>query len=340
MLSTPHFLLTTPYTMHNLITIGDAVIDTNLFIDDATLECDVNKQNCQLCLNYADKIPLTDSFQALGGNAANVAIAATKLGLTSAILASVGNDANGKMIQDELEKKFVNTNLLSLDKKIKTRYSVILNFKKERTILSYHQKRAYDFPKNLPESDWIYYTSLSEGYETLQENLLKFLNKHKSTRLAYSPGSIQLKNLDLAKEVLSRADLLIINLEEAEKLLGTTLNKEKSVRALIHGLLKAGTKEAVITNGAEGAWAGNAENVWHTKSFPVEVVSKTGAGDAFSAGYLSARFYGHGITTALSWGIANSCAAISSPGQEKNILNKKEITKMISKFSSIKPTSV
>ncbi len=321
--------------MHNLITIGDAVIDTNVFIDDATLECDDNKQNCQLCLNYAEKIPLTDSFQALGGNAVNVAMGAAKLGLTSAILTSVGDDANGQIIQDSLEKYGVNTDLLSLDKKIKTRYSVVLNFKKERTILSYHQKRTYDFPTNLPESDWIYYTSLSEGYETLQENLLNVLAKHKTARLAYNPGSVQLKNPDLVKEVLLHTDILIVNLEEAEKILGTDLNKAKSVRALINGLLSLGAKEAVITNAGEGAWAGNREDVWHMASFPVEVISKTGAGDAFSAGYLAARFYNHDIGTALSWGIANSCAAISSPGPEKNLLNKKEITKMISKFSSI-----
>ncbi len=326
--------------MYNLITIGDAVMDTNVFIDDATLECDVNRQNCQICLNYASKIPLTDSFQALGGNAANVAIATAKLGLTSAILTSVGKDANGQMIQEELEKQGVNTDLLSLDKKIKTRYSVVLNFKKERTILSYHQKREYDFPENLPETDWIYYTSLSEGYETLQDNLLNFLNKHKSARLAYNPGSIQIKNLDLVKEVLHHTDILIVNLEEAEKILDTTLNKEKSVRALIHELLTLGTKEAVITNGGEGAWAGNTEGVWRCASFPVEVVSKTGAGDAFSSGYLAARFYDHDTSTALSWGIANSCAVISSFGPEKNLLNKKEVIKMISKFSSIKPRAV
>lgn len=326
--------------MHNLITIGDAVIDTNVFIDDATLDCDYNHENCLLCLNYASKIPITNSFQALGGNAANVAVSTAMLGLTSAILTAVGDDANGQIIQDALEKHGVNTDLLFLDKQIKTRYSVVLNFKKERTILSYHQQRTYNFPANFPETYWIYYSSLSESYEALQEDLLNFLSKHKNTRLAYNPGSIQLKNLDLAKEVLLHTDILIVNLEEAEKLLETTLNKTKSVRALINGLLSLGAKEAVITNAGEGAWAGNRENVWHLASFPVEVISKTGAGDAFSAGYLAARFYNHDISTALSWGIANSCAAISSFGPEKNILNKKEITKMISKFSSVKPTLV
>ncbi len=324
--------------MYNLITIGDAVIDTNVFIDDATLECDVNKENCQLCLNFADKIPLTDSFQMLGGNAANVAVAASKLGLKTTILTSVGKDANGEMIKEELKKKKVDAGLLSMDKKIKTRYSVVLNFKKERTILSYHQKRNYNFPKKLPTTDWIYYTSLSEGYEPLQENLLKFLNKNQNVRLAFNPGSLQLKNLNSVKELLPRTDILIVNLEEAKKILNINLNT--NINALISGLLNFGTKEVVITDSDKGAWAGNTTGVWHTNSFPVDVVSKTGAGDAFSAGYLSARFYGHDINTALSWGIANSCSAISSPGPEKHLLNKKEITKMISKFSSVKPKLV
>lgn len=326
--------------MYNLITIGDAVLDTNVLIDNATLECDINHQNCRLCLNYAAKIPITGSFQALGGNAANMAVAAGKLDLKTGILTSVGNDANGQMIKEELEKCGVNTDLLSLDNEIKTRYSVVLHFKKERTVLSYHQKRKYDFPKDLPETDWIYYTSLSEGYETLQDNLLIFLNKHKSVRLAYNPGSIQLKNLNLIKEILPRADILIVNLEEAEKILGTTLNKEKSIRAMIRELLALGAAETVITNGGEGAWAGNKEEVWKCESFPVKVVSKTGAGDAFSSGYLAARLYGHGLGAALNWGIANSCAVISSSGPKKNLLNKKEIIKMISKFSSIKPKLV
>lgn len=326
--------------MFNVITIGDAVMDTYVFIDDASLECDYNHQNCQLCLTYAGKIPITNSWQSLGGNAANVAADAKKLGLKSAILTSVGDDANGKIIKAELKKQKVDTKFLTVEKEIKTRYSVILNFKGERTILSYHQKRGYHFPKKLPKTDWVYYTSLSDGYEDLQSQMLSWLNHQKNIRLAYNPGSIQLKNLDEAKKVATRADILIVNREEAEKLLNTGLNKE-SGRALLEKLLKLGTKEAVITNGADGAWAGNDREAWQISSFPVAVVSKTGAGDAFSAGYLAARFYHQNINTALKWGIAGSCAVISSPaGPKKNLPDIEEIKKIITQFSSIEPKPV
>lgn len=325
--------------MYNLITIGDAVLDTHIIIKDALLENDPNNES-RLCLAYGGKIPIEDSFQALGGNAANVAVGATKLGLKTSIVSAIGKDGNGKIILDELKKSDVTTDLIFSDEKAKTRYSMVLNFKGERTILSYHQKRKYVWPQ-MPETDWIYYTSLSEGFESLQDKLINFLKKHESVRLAYNPGSFQLKySLDSVKEVLPHAEILILNLEEAERILNTTLEKEKSVSALIHKLLLTGAKEVVITDGKSGAWTGNTEEIWHLDSFPVEVVAKTGAGDAFSSGYLAARINGHDISTSLSWGIANSCSVITSHGPQKTLLDKNGIKRMLAKYSKIKPEEV
>lgn len=327
--------------MYNVITIGDVVVDTHVLIDDASIECNIDGKNCRLCLDYASKIPIADSFQALGGNAANVAVGAAKLGLKTAVISAVGKDSNGKIILEELKKGGVITDLIWTDEKTKTRYSIVLNFKGERTILSYHQKRQYVWPEAVPETDWVYYTSLSDGFESLQEKLIDFLNKHESVRLAYNPGSFQLKySLDSVKEILSQTQILILNLEEAERILNTTIEKEKNVSALIHKLLLTGAKEVVITDGKNGARAGNAEDVWYLKSFPVEVISKTGAGDAFSAGYLAARINDHDISTSLSWGIANSCSVITSHGSQKTLLDKNGIKKMLAKYANIKPKEV
>ncbi|MBP6859737.1 MAG: carbohydrate kinase family protein [Candidatus Magasanikbacteria bacterium] len=326
--------------MFNLITIGDALVDTHVFIDNATLECDINQQNCQLCLNYASKIPITHSFQSLGGNAANVALGTSRLNLKTAILSSIGNDASGSMIREELIKQKIDTSLLSVDKKIPTRYSVVLNFKQERTILSYHQKRSYPFPKKFPATDWIYYSSLSEGYEDFQEKLLVFLNKHPHISLSYNPGSIQLQNLDLVKKVIARTNILILNLEEAKTILSLDIKKEESIKYLIQGLLSLGAQEVAITDSKQGAWAGNTTHIWHCAGIPVEVVSKTGAGDAFSSGYLAARFYKKNIDTALNWGILSSTHIISSASSKKIPLNKKEMARAITKFPSPKPLLV
>ena len=327
--------------MYKIIAIGDVILDTHVKIDDASVECGLDGRACKLCLDYATKVPVKDSFQTIGGNAVNLSLATTKLGLKTTILSAVGTDSNGEIILKELQKNKIETQYIFLDKKSKTRYSIVLNFKGERTILSYHQKRNYTWPKDLPETDWIYYTSLSEGFENLQNKLLSFVSKHPSIRLAFNPGSFQLKNnLDAVREAVEHCDLLIVNLEEAEIITGTTYKKTKSVAGLIHKLLTIGAKEVVITDAARGAWAGNQEEVWHMEAYDVPIVSKTGAGDAFSGGYLSAKLYSHGLSTCLTWGIANSCAVLGHFGVEQGLLNQNGLKKMISQFSKVKPTEV
>ena len=324
--------------MYNLITIGDAVVDNHIILDEAEVECSVDKKTCRLCLDYAAKVPVSESFQNIGGNAVNAAIGASKLGLSTAILTDLGKDANGKTVISELKKYGVETKWSKLNPKNETRFAIVLNYKGERTILSSHKKKIYSWPENFPATDWIYYTSLSDGFETLQKKLFNYLQKHPTVRLIYNPGSFQLKtSLNSVLETIKKSDILIINLQEAEIILNTTLQKEKSISTIIHKLLALGTKEVVITDAEKGAYSGNAEGVWYMPAFPVKVIAKTGAGDAFSAGYISARQYDHDIADALTWGIANSCSVISSFGSHTKLLEKDNIKNYIKKYSEVSP---
>ncbi len=324
--------------MYDIITIGDAVIDTHVNINSASMECDMDTQKCRLCLDYASKIPITGSFQSLGGNAANLACGTARLGLKTAILTSLGKDSNGRLVVQELKKNNVDTSLVERDPKAKTRYSIVLNFRGERTILSFHEKRSYRWPKKFPPTDWIYFTSLSDGFEPLQDELIEYLEQFKSAKLAYNPGSFQLKNgMNRIKEIIPKAELLFVNLEEAEKIAGATLKKLKTIEALIHKLLNMGVREVVITDAERGAYAGDEDEIWHVGIYPVPVVSKTGAGDSFSAGYLAARFFDHDIRHALIWGTANSTSVVSNFGPQNGLLNKKQIEKLIAKFPKVKP---
>jgi sugar/nucleoside kinase (ribokinase family) len=160
-------------------------------------------------------------------------------------------------------------------------------------------------------------------------------------RVVFNPGSYQIKNtLDKVLEILPHTDILVVNLEEAERILGTTLTQEKTITSIIHKLLDLGAKEVAITDAARGAYAGNQESIWHMPSLPVEVLAKTGAGDAFSAGYVSARIYNHDIGHALAWGVANSCGVIGQLGAQKGLLNKNGIVKMLEKFPGVKVSEV
>ncbi len=328
--------------MHHFITIGDPVLDTLVQLSDDTAKLRVNPAHeLELCLQYGSKVPILDSFQALGGNAANVAAGVARLGHTSAIVTTLGKDDLAMMVVDLLKKSSIDTQYITHDAKTKTRYSIVLNYQTDRTILSYSDARNYVWPKDIKAVDWIYYTGLSEGYESLQQEVLDFLKKHSSVKMAFNPGSKMLQNgIAPLKDLLTRTDVLIVNLEEAEMLAKTKLAETKTTSSLLHKLLELGPDEVIITDGENGAWAGNHETIWHLQSFPVTVISKVGAGDAFSAAYLAARQAEHDIPRALQWGVANSSSVIQELGSQAGQLDQSGMQKMLAKYKTITPTQI
>ncbi|MBU2542727.1 carbohydrate kinase family protein [Patescibacteria group bacterium] len=322
--------------MLDLITIGDSTIDNIVTIDDAKIKCDLKKDERLLCFNYAEKIPIKHMVQSVGGNATNIAVGCKKLGLNVAIVTELGDDVGGFSIKHEMEIAKINTGLLKILKNKETRYSVILNYQGERTILSYYAERSYTLPK-LPKTKWIYYTSLGKSFENLQDKLLKYLFANPETKLAFNPGSYQMKSgLDKIKKILPHVNLLFVNRQEAEKLVG----KKRNTKALINALLKKGVGQVVMTDGVLGSFATTGKEIYFMKSYPQKPKAKTGAGDAYSSGFLSAILYGKSVPEAMQWGTANATNVIMQIGAQKGLANKKQISLTIKKYTKIKTMKI
>ena len=45
--------------MYDIISLGDSTLDTFVQLNEAMVNCSINKASCQFCFNYADKIPVT-----------------------------------------------------------------------------------------------------------------------------------------------------------------------------------------------------------------------------------------------------------------------------------------
>jgi sugar/nucleoside kinase (ribokinase family) len=319
--------------MFDLITIGDSTLDTIIVLDEASLSCGISEEHCQLCLNYAEKIPITHSEQSPGGNAPNVAAGVSQLGLKTIIVTELGNDPSGKTLKNELTKRGVNTSLVKFIKKNNTSYGIVLTFKGERTILTCRAKRNYILPP-LPATRWIYYTSLGKSFEKLQKKLLAHLDKNPEIKLAINPGSHQMRyGLETVRLMLPRTDILFCNKEEAAIIIG----KKLTIKETISALHQKGVKTVSITDGRHGSYTSDGQTVYHLSTYPVPVISKTGAGDSYTSGFLSAIIMGKTIPEAMQWGTANACAVIQKFGAQSNLLKPDGIKKMIKKFSTIVP---
>ena len=149
--------------MFDIISIGDTTIDTIIKFHDATIQCSLKKDVCQLCLNYGDKVPVDQITRLVAGNAANNAVGTSRLGLKAAYCGIVGDDENGEWILQKLHQEKVSTIYSTQQKRTESNLSTVLSFKGERTILVYHAPRKYTLPK-MDGTKWVYYTSVGKNH--------------------------------------------------------------------------------------------------------------------------------------------------------------------------------
>ena len=115
-------------------------------------------------MSFADKIPY-ESLVVIPavGNASNVAVGAARLGLSTAMLTSIGNDRYGEDILNVYRKEGVASELVKINRGLPTNYHFVLTFKAERTILIKHQQYEYTDPKAIDKrTDWMYFSSIGE----------------------------------------------------------------------------------------------------------------------------------------------------------------------------------
>ncbi|MFA5751073.1 MAG: carbohydrate kinase family protein [Candidatus Paceibacterota bacterium] len=314
---------------YDILAIGDITTDIFIRLEDAKLHCKIDDTNCELCVRFGDKIPYKETREIYAvGNAPNASVCFAKLGLKSAILTNIGNDDRGKKCLTTLKKKKVSTKLVKKERNKETNCHFVLSYDKDRTILVKHSLFNYHLPR-LPRVSWIYLSSLAENSIPYHKMIIKYLEKHPEIKLAFSPGTFQIKiGAEKLKEIYKRTYAFFSNIEEAEKILGL---ETKDPLTLGKGIHKLGPKIVVISNGEEGAYLYYNDSLWHIPVYPNNnpVLDRTGAGDSFASTIVSALAIGLPPTEAFMWGPINPMSVVQKVGAQEGLLNRKELLKYL-----------
>lgn len=317
--------------MFDLITIGDTTIDVFHMLKDHEIHvsCSLNTTDCQLCMSYADKIPVAEIHRLVAGNATNNAVGAARLGLKTAIYTIVGADRAGEDIREQLEREGVDRDYLIVDQEGMTNYSTVLSFQGERTILVYHAPRAYRLPR-LAKTDWVYLTSMADGSETIFSDLRTYLDRERA-KLVYQPGTFQIR-LGAAKSrvLLEVAELILLNKEEAIDY--TQSDATISIRSLLAKLHALGPRRVVITDGRQGSFASDTDGVWQLGTdSTIPRTEVTGAGDAYAIGVTTALMTGQPLLEAMRWGTINAQSVIQQIGPQAGLLTRESMEHQLAK---------
>lgn len=253
---------------------------------------------------YVDRFPdpdgeakILDHHQSGGGSASNTACVLAGLGLDSVLLGSIGNDKYGAFVQHDLQSVGVDcTYLQTVTTHITTVKHILVDESGQVAVLAndganeeFNHHTLSD--TTLRAGDHLHLTS--QDPKTARRLAERATDEGLS--LSFDPG----RRLDAREyeQVYRMADLLFLNENEA------TAIDERDYLDGFEGVL-------LITHGSGGATAHtNGRTVTHD-GFAVDPIDTTGAGDAFAAGFISARLDDASLDTAL--GVANACGALAT----------------------------
>jgi 2-dehydro-3-deoxygluconokinase len=115
---------------------------------------------------------------------------------------------------------------------------------------------------------------------------------------------------------------LVASGDAADSCAGTAGDAESAMAA---ELLDRGVHEVVVKRGAAGAGVHTAAGRWETPAVPVTSIDTVGAGDAFTAGYLSALLDGEDVAGRLQRGALAGAFAVSTAGDWEGLPRRDEL---------------
>ena len=225
-------------------------------------------------------------FEACGGKGVNQAIAAARAGAKTAFIGALGRDHAGETLLAALVNDGVDVSAVQRVSVHTGRALIGVSDIGENSIVvvpgANHKITVTDIEKNktLISAAKVLLCQLEVPLAVVQR---AFELAGSSTTRILNPAPAQV----LARELLSRVDVIIPNEYEVE-LLGGALH-----------LLTLGVKTVIVTQGDKGAMVVDATGTRQVDPFRVTPIDSTGAGDAF-CGMLAARLaIGETVTVAL-----------------------------------------
>jgi len=311
---------------YDFVAIGDILVDAfiELSKDDADVSIDLDTGRQTLHMPFGTKLPYTnvETIYAVG-NSPNAAVSAHRLGLQTALVTNLGHDRNGKDSLEALRTEGVHTDYVRLHEGKQTNFHYVLRYGAERTILIKHEVFDYLLPDFPVPPRFIYFSSVGEHGLPYHHVIAEYVQKHPETKLVFQPGTFQIKlGVEALKDLYVVTEIFFCNKEEAQQILKTT---EQDVPTLIRGLRALGPKLPVVTDGPNGAWVVDGDDVaWHMPMYPdpAPPVDRTGAGDSFSSTFTAAIALGKTPAEALAWGPINSMSVVQHIGAQAGLLSR------------------
>jgi len=260
-----------------------------------------------------------------GGTTANIAANATRLGIRSGFIGCVGDDPYGQYIISEFNKVGVDTSGIIVRQGTFTGIVLaIIDDTGERTFIACAKGAAHTLLRvedlqalDLQSIPVVYATGVCLVEEPARSALLAALERaHTAGCLVYYDPNLRLEGNIFSFELreaqwkaIAQSDVVLIGDEEMRLMF-----EGVSSRDGVERLRKAGVDIVVIKQGEQGATLYSNAGKDHCPAFQVPVVSTSGAGDSFDAGFIVARHCNANLHDSLVYACAVAAIKVTRHG--------------------------
>ncbi|KND35606.1 ribokinase [Streptomyces acidiscabies] len=259
-----------------------------------------------------------------GGKGANQAVAAARLGARTALLARVGDDANGRLLLESQRGAGVDTVGVLVGGAPTGVALITVDPSGDNSIVVSPGANGRLTPEDIRSAGSLFHASrvVSAQLEIPLESVVEVVRQLPSgTRFVLNPSPPQA----LPAEVLAACDPLIVNEHEARVILGGgSIGDDPAEWA--RELLAGGPKSVVVTLGSEGALvASSDEGVARVASVKVDAVDTTGAGDSFTAALAWKLGAGASLAEAAAYAARVGAVAVTRRGAQESFPTAEEV---------------
>jgi ribokinase len=261
-----------------------------------------------------------------GGKGANQAVAAAKLSAAVSMVGRVGADEFGRALRNDLRAAGADTSCVFVEQTAATGIAMIgVEDGGQNSIIVAPGANARVTPADVDAARAAIESAqaLIVQLEVPLDVVLRAMQIARAARVltVLNPAPAQA----LPFEILSLADLLILNETEAALLTGVEVKDGASAEEAARQLHERGARVVVITLGERGAIALDEHAVKRVPAFPVKAIDTTAAGDAFVAALAVARAGGRDLDAALLEASAAGALAAMKLGAQPSMPTRAEL---------------
>lgn len=271
-----------------------------------------------------------------GGKGSNQAVAAARAGASASFISKLGRDPFGDLARKTYREEGIDTQHLFATESATGAAAIIIDAERGENAIIVVPGACYELtPEEVDQARPL----IANASAFVAQLELSIPTVEHGLRLAHSLGVLTVLNpapaCALPESIFQYCDYLTPNETEAEKLTGIRVDSLTAAERAAEALLARGTRNVVITLGAQGALIKNASTHEHVPAFNAgPVVETTGAGDAFNGAFALALAEGKNIIEATKFGCATAAISVTRPGTAPSMPHRAEIESLLSRSTS------